>query len=150
MIQLFARIEDIIPTEPNILIPIENFMDPEEAILADHNFNCISAFLPSIQEHGIKYQLKIHPSGHIGDGNCRYWCGRADRKFFPLHPHQAGFLPIDVRFFTGFYPHDNWRVKQTVSLKPMWQDPVISPGFNYQPAEMFLSARERKRRLKQQ
>ena len=114
MIQLFARIEDIIPTEHWVLEEPKNFYDPEEAILADHEMNCKEAFLPSIREEGIKYQMKVRPDGHIADGNCRYWCARAGRTAYMGHPFKVGFLPIDVKFFVGRYNPFDWRIKQPV------------------------------------
>ena len=155
MIQLYARIEDIIPTEHNILKEPTSFHDPEEAILADNEMNCLKTFLASIKKTGIKYQMKLRPDGHIADGNCRYWCGRAGRMFHATHPYQAGFLPIDVKFFVGRYNPYDWRAKEPVlALRTQYPNTDhITYGtpnkYNFQGNPLFYDWRtERSKALK--
>ena len=153
MIQLFARIEDILPTEWWVLRAPDKFMDPEEAVLAENDMDCKKTWLYDISRNGITYQLKVHPSGHIADGNCRYWCARARHTYISPLPHRAGFLPVDVKFFTGFYPHDNWRVKEPVfAMNPTYPNTDhltkdAANKYNFRPEEMFQGAFLRKRKI---
>lgn len=91
-VQLYAKISDILPTEPNILPAfIEGVIDPDQKILADHGYNCVETFKEDIAKNGMKYAVSINRRGVILDGNCRYWCAIA-----------LGwkYIPINLPFFT--------------------------------------------------
>ena len=90
MIQLYAKLSDITPTEGKEVDYIdspEKCSDPEE--FGKNNY---TDWLDDIRENGIKYALKIHPNGLIADGNFRYWCAKE-------LGHE--YVPIDLYFYMG-------------------------------------------------
>ena len=89
MIQLYAKLEDITPTEDKWTNPVPDEMmaDPEEA----GHFK-YTDWLEDIKKNGIKYALKIHPNGLIADGNFRYWCAK---ELGMTH------VPVDIWWFMG-------------------------------------------------
>ena len=98
-IQLYAKITDLKPTEPNKLTYKGHFNDPDEAILLDNDMDCIKAFAADIKKNGFKYCSAIEKDGTIRDGNCRYHGGIAAGK---------EYTPINIDFMLGtdrsFYP----------------------------------------------
>jgi len=143
-IQLFARIQDIIPTEYWIVKPIDSkkIIDPDEKNFSKGCFNSLKMWKDDIRKNGIKHPLYVHPSGHIADGNGRYWCAR---KLFKEGHKEFAYLPIDLYFLTGY--RDNYYPKPPIiSPRDMWSgDPKklwagYTDGVNYfwkPPPRMF-------------
>lgn len=97
-IQLYANIHDIIMTEDRWVHPVkhEQLADKDE-----WNHWTYDTWLESIHKAGIKYQAKIHPSGHISDGNFRVWCARHLFEQNNINNWQWAMIPIDLQFFIG-------------------------------------------------
>lgn len=99
MIQLYAKVSDLKPTEPAKLEYKGYFNDPDETILLANDMDCVKAFKDSIEKEGFKYALVVDQYGTICDGNCRYWCAVA---------LNIEYVPINVNYFFGadksFYP----------------------------------------------
>ena len=90
MIQLYAKLSDITPTEGKQVDEVESpndCADPEEFGMTNYK-----DWLEDIVLNGIKYALKVHPNGLIADGNFRYWCAK-----------ELGYeyVPIDLMFYMG-------------------------------------------------
>jgi len=101
-IQLYAKIYDIYPTEHwQLKLPVnpDDLVDPAERILYSTDGDCIKAFQKDIQQNGINFQLKLHPFGLIGDGNCRYWGLRKSWEITRNANHL--YAPIDLPYFLG-------------------------------------------------
>jgi len=95
MIQLYAKLADITPTEGKWVRALKSkkdCADPDE--FGHYHYK---DWLEDIKENGIKYALKIHPNGLIGDGNFRYWCAK-----------KLGieYVPIDLMFYMGMTVND--------------------------------------------
>ena len=75
MIQLYARLADLTPTEA-------------KTIKGSH----YTDYLEDIRQNGIKLALQIHPNGLIGNGNFRYWCAKELKM---------EYVPVDLWFFCG-------------------------------------------------
>lgn len=88
LLQLYVKTTDVIPTEQKEVEPAKETVDPDE--MGKWSY---LAWLDDFKENGIKHQLRIHPTGHIGDGNFRYWGGGRHLKM--------EYLPIDITFFLG-------------------------------------------------
>lgn len=93
-IQLYAKITDILPTEPNILPPLfpDQQSAPGQEILLYHGMNCVETFKDDIEKNGMTYAITVNRRGVIIDGNCRYWCAVA-----------LGwkYIPVNFPFFAG-------------------------------------------------
>ena len=101
-IQLYVKIEDVYPTEHWIInLPPDPSMlvDPAEKILYKTGGNCLTAWKEDIRQNGILNQMKIHPSGLVGDGNGRYWCSRENWQ--STQNARFRYLPIDLNYFMG-------------------------------------------------
>ena len=90
VIQLYAKVHDVIPTEQKEVKAWEDataYSDPDEVGKWK-----MEQWLDDFKQNGIKYQVRMHPSGHVADGNFRYWGAR-----------ELGwdYIPIDVMFYTG-------------------------------------------------
>jgi len=95
MIQLYARMEDLTPTEGKEVDPVaspEDCADPSEFGMTHY-----TDWLEDIRTNGIKYALKVHPNGLIADGNFRYWCA-VDLGM--------EYVPIDLFWFMGMTVND--------------------------------------------
>ena len=87
MIQLYAKVADLTPTEDKWVEPAENHNDLEEA----GHFH-YTDWINDIQTNGMQYCLKVHPNGLIADGNFRYWCAK---------DLGMEYVPIDFFFYMG-------------------------------------------------
>lgn len=76
MIQLYAKLSDLVPTEPSKLDTPTHFNDPDEEVLLDNDMDCLKAFKKDIFLNAMKYAIVISDRGLIQDGNCRYWCAK--------------------------------------------------------------------------
>ena len=90
MIQLYAKVADLTPTEGKEVdgvATIEECADPAEFGMTKY-----TDWLEDIRTNGIQYCLKVHPNGLIADGNFRYWCAK-----------ELGmeYVPIDFYFYMG-------------------------------------------------
>jgi len=95
MIQLYAKLEDLTPTEGKEVDEVES---PEKcADPSEFGKTKYTDWLDDIRENGIKFALKVHPNGLIADGNFRYWCAK-----------ELGYeyVPIDLFWFMGMTVND--------------------------------------------
>ncbi len=92
MIQLYAKVSELTPTEDKWVEENYNPIDPDE--LGKFKY---TDWLDDIKKNGIKYCLKVHPNGLIADGNFRYWCA----KELGLE-----YVPIDFFFYMGLSMND--------------------------------------------
>lgn len=76
VIQMYAKLKDLTPTEPNQLTYQGYFNDPDEEIMLEYDMDCIKTYAEDIKLNGMKYAIQINAEGTILDGNCRYWCAR--------------------------------------------------------------------------
>ena len=84
MIQLYAHINDLIPTEPRDRI-YKDYNAPER----------IERYKPSMRKDGVMYQKRINPDGSISKGNTTYWICK---------DLGIDWLPVDISWFTGYMP----------------------------------------------
>lgn len=133
MIQLYANIYDILPTEGHTVkpVPFEQLADKSEM---DHWH--YSSWLNDIRENRVKYQLKLHPSGHLGDGNFRYWCLRHLFEGNQLNNFQWGIVPVDLAFFLGFQ-----RTLDSFSIRSEIWDQFTYERQLFQPAQTVYTKR---------
>lgn len=135
-IQLYANLYDVWPTEHwKLQLPDnpDDLVDPAEKVLYATNGDCIKAFQKDIQKNGVKFQVKLHPSGLIGDGNCRYWGLR--RSWEKTFNARFFSVPIDLPYFLGLEVNKgdmNIRGNIINSLIPMYnKKPVIKGRETY-------------------
>ena len=102
MIQLYAKLEDLRPTE---------FKD-DVASIADYK-----EWYDSIKEEGIKNMLHVDSSGFIRDGNARYYIAK-------LLGHE--YLPISWQFFTGLHYDEKAGIPYLIDLDPIIRAAVSS------------------------
>lgn len=91
-IQLFARVMDLKPTEPNVLPVPGKFNDPDEEVLLEHGMDCVLTWGDDIRKNGIKYCLAVEKDGTISDGNGRYWCAL---------DIGMEFVPVNFEYMSG-------------------------------------------------
>jgi len=95
MIQLYAKVADLTPTEGKEVDgvdTIEECADP-----AEFKHTHYTDWLEDIRLNGIQYCLKVHPNGIIADGNFRYWCAKE---------LGVDYVPIDLPFYMGMSMND--------------------------------------------
>ena len=122
MIQLYANIYDIIPTEGTWVnkVPYAFLADKDE-----WNHWTADSWLKDIKKNGIKYQLHIHPSGHVGDGNFRYHCAKQLRHLY---------IPINPYFFFGLSQPST----KSISVR----SPILLPNSPYIKSPVIPSKKE--------
>ena len=133
MIQLFAKTYDLIQTEGKTVDyqPLDACSDPDE-----YGKTHYMEWYEDIKGNGIKYALKVHPDGHIADGNFRYWCAR---RLVEEGFHSFKFVPIDFDFFTGikhesqyftvrkeFIENASWDFTQKMKIIPNYKQPHLN------------------------
>ena len=92
-IQLYARVDELVPTEPAILEGGDRQGAIETGCPSFNAAEYYPQFLKDLNSmngiHGVrapKHQLHVHPNGIIGDGNFRYHWGRwANIEFLPIN-----------------------------------------------------------------
>jgi len=97
---------DIIPTEGRYVKPCtyEKCVDKDGYGLEEGvGIFESKGWLEDIREKGVLYSIKVHPDGHIADGNFRYWCYRD--LWEETGNWKWRFIPIDIWFFNGNYEY---------------------------------------------
>jgi len=99
LIQLYAKLYDVIPTEQKEVKLWEDatvYADPDEVGKWKYQ-----QWLDDFRKNGILKQVRIHPEGHVADGNFRYWGSRDLFLKNQIDNYKWGFLPIDLPFLLG-------------------------------------------------
>ena len=98
MIQLYAHINDIIPTEP-----IDRVFD--DGTMRDR----MDKYRDSIKA-GWKWSKRVNPDGTLSKGNATYYiCKELD----------IDMIPVDIAWFTGFIRHND-----QIWLRPDFSDEI--------------------------
>lgn len=96
-IQTRVHINDITPTESYWEI-VDDKHEPRSCYTKEELYE-------SIKRDGIKYQLRIAPTGEIINGNMRYWTAR---RLFLEGDRRFEYLPVEKIFFTGLMDADKY------------------------------------------
>ena len=93
MKQIFMDIYDIIPTEGKQL-------DTRLGGICHYSY-----WIEDIREKGALFSIKVHPDGHIADGNFRYWCYR--HLYEETKDNKWRYIPIEISYLIGNYKYDD-------------------------------------------
>ena len=104
MIQLYAKLSDVVPTEQEHMPHFEPHLQAQTKLLMER-------WRDEIPKNGIYDALKVNPDGTLSDGNARYIIAQEqlDKCYKEMFPYASGaarilkwaFLPIDLNWFLG-------------------------------------------------